>query len=108
MLKITLVILLSYAMVFTIIDPTAGGDPLPRNILDRHYSEAGESLVPDEISNARYINDGSNYHNNSKCDLTKGCDPERCCERGQKCGYNDGYFHCYHPLHIQRNKKNIE
>ena len=97
MYKISIFILLSYVMVFTIIDPTAGGDPLPSNIVNRPNTEAGKSLVAEKVPDTKFVNHGSTYLNNIDCDLTKGCDPEYCCERGQKCGYNNGYFYCYHP-----------
>ena len=84
-------------MVFTIIDPTAGGDPLPSNIVNRPQAEVGKLLVLDEIPNTRIVKDGSNYLNDNECDLTKGCDPVYCCEKGQKCGHNDDHFYCYNP-----------
>ena len=95
MFKISILILLSYAMVFTIIDPTAGGDPLLRNNEYRPHIEMGDSLVANEVKNTRFVNDERDYDNHSDCDLT--CGPDNCCERGQKCGYDDGYFYCYFP-----------
>ena len=97
MFKLTFLVLISYAVVFTIIDPTAGGDPLPRHSVNRPNAESGQLLTAEKLIETMLINDAENYIQDGECNLSKGCNPELCCKSGQNCGYEDGLFYCYYP-----------
>ena len=95
MLKITILILTTYAVVLAFIDPTAGGE----NIRSRDAKEAHEAFhneklyVADKVFNSMVHSDSKNCN----CDFDECCDTSICCSNGQRCCWNSnnpGSFYC--------------
>ena len=95
MLKITILLLTTYAVVLAFIDPTAGGE----TIRSHGVHEIQEKLQNDQLFVADKVFN-SMVHSDSEdcsCNLDKCCDAKLCCTNGQRCCWNSnnpGTFYC--------------
>ena len=99
MLKSVLFILAFYVLVFSLLDPTAGGEPLRlvkiKDTLDMAHK--GRTFIAQNVFNSMIqVHEAECY----ACDFKKCCDSKLCCETNEKCCWNTSNpdeFYCCQP-----------